>query len=186
MSELIRDVLDFSQLTLNRSGIEPVNLNQVINDVIAEYQPIIESSGAQISFHALPVIQAVPLQMKQLFSNLISNSLKFSRKGMKPVITIKSQRLKKNRLHGYKGLLPDVDYHSITVEDNGIGFNKIHAERIFGIFQRLHTNQEFEGTGIGLAICRKIVQNHFGEIHASSSENEGAVFTVVLPEKQTS
>jgi len=185
MSELIRDVLDFSQLNLNREGIEPVNLNQVIMDVIAESQPEIESSGAQINYDSLPVIQAVPLQMKQLFSNLISNSLKFSRKGMKPIVNIRSQRLKKNRLHGYKGLLPDVDYYSIAVEDNGIGFNNAHAERIFGIFQRLHSKQEFEGTGIGLAICRKIVQNHFGEIHASSSENDGAVFTVMLPEKQT-
>ncbi len=185
MSELIRDVLDFTQLTLNREGIELVNLNKVIDDLITEYKPIMEKCGAHIHYQTLPSIQAVPLQMKQLFSNLISNSLKFSRKGMKPVINIKSQRLKKNRLHGYKGLLPDVDYHSITVEDNGIGFNKIHAERIFGIFQRLHTKNEFEGTGIGLAICRKIVQNHFGEIHASSTESEGAVFTVVLPEKQT-
>lgn len=185
MSELIRDVLDFTQLNLNREGIEQVNLNHVIKDVSTELREEIESSLAQINYSSLPVIQAVPLQMKQLFSNLISNSVKFSRKGMKPIINIRSQRLKKNRLHGYKGLLPDVDYYSITVEDNGIGFSPAHAERIFGIFQRLHTKNEFDGTGIGLAICRKIAQNHFGEIHANSSENDGAVFTVLLPEKQT-
>jgi PAS domain S-box-containing protein len=167
MQTLIRGVLSYSELSRTTSVFEPVDLNHVLNDILAEFDLLIEQKQAQIRRQPLPTIDAVPLQMIQLFSNLISNALKYARAGVPPVITVVCR-------------LEDAQYH-IDVTDNGIGFAQEHAEQIFSIFKRLHRKTEYSGTGIGLAMCKKIVENHHGHIFARSQPGEGATFHLVLP-----
>jgi PAS domain S-box-containing protein len=164
---LIRDVLAYSELSKSAPVPEPVHLQQTIRDVRAEFELLIEHKGARFEVGQLPAIPAMPLQMSQLFGNLISNALKYSRAGTTPVLTITSQ--------------VEGDYHHILVADNGIGFDPQYAEQIFSIFQRLHRKTEYSGTGIGLAICKKIVQNHAGQIYATSQPGEGSTFHILLP-----
>ncbi len=184
MSHLIQDVLDFSQLSKGTISFSPVNLNQVMENITGDFELLIEQKGATVSYQSLPTIDAVPLQMQQLFSNLFSNALKFNRPGIPPVVTISSRRLMEKEKHQHLGLLPGTGYWMISVQDNGIGFEQEYAERIFNIFQRLHGKTDYAGTGIGLALCKKIVQNHHGEITAVSVVDKGAVFNIILPEKQ--
>jgi two-component system CheB/CheR fusion protein len=122
--------------------------------------------------------------MNQLFYNLIGNALKFSREEVPPVITISSRMLHKDELAAYPLLNYVWEYCEITVADNGIGFGEQYKEQIFEIFQRLHTKDQFEGTGIGLALCKKITMNHGGTITAESEEGEGSTFKVILPVKR--
>jgi PAS domain S-box-containing protein len=182
MQALIRDVLTYSELVKENDLYSNVNLNDIVIGTITDYELLIEQKRAKVNYNYLPVIEAIPLQMSQLFGNLISNSLKYSRPGVDPVITITSDILKPEEAAamGRPGQL----LHKIEFEDNGIGFGQEYAEKIFNIFQRLHGKTEFTGTGIGLAICKKIVQNHHGFIMASSVEGQGAVFTIILPEIQ--
>jgi signal transduction histidine kinase len=140
---------------------------------------LVEQTNAEIKYDDLPVVQAIPLQMSQLFGNLVSNALKFIKPGVKPVITITSGTATKDELQKFH--LLGGEYHYITVSDNGIGFSSEKADQIFNIFQRLHGKKDFEGTGIGLAVCRKIAQNHHGAIYATAEEGEGATFHVLLP-----
>lgn len=184
MSHLIQDVLDFSQLSKGTISFSPVNLNQVLENITGDFELLIEQKGATVNYHSLPTIDAVPLQMQQLFSNLVSNALKFNRPDTPPVVTISSRRLTENEKHQHRGLLPGTGYCMISVQDNGIGFEQQYEERIFNIFQRLHGKTDYAGTGIGLALCKKIVQNHHGEITAESAIDKGAVFNIILPEKQ--
>jgi signal transduction histidine kinase len=134
---------------------------------------------------ALPTLEAIPLQMYQLFANLVSNSLKFAREDIKPVISITC-----SLVDGKGAVVRSADesdyaaYYRIELRDNGIGFDPTHAGQIFNIFQRLHRKSEYAGTGIGLAMCRKIAQNHHGDIFATGIPGEGAVFTVILPARQ--
>lgn len=184
MSQLIQDVLNFSQLSKNRDAYELVDLNEVIQNIVTDFELLIEQKKAVIQYKELPSLEAVPLQMQQLFGNLISNALKFSRPDLAPVINITARRLKEQEKAAHIGLLPKVNYYSIDVADNGIGFSQEYAERIFNIFQRLHTKSDYAGTGIGLALCKKITQNHQGEISALSGVNTGSVFNIILPEQQ--
>jgi PAS domain S-box-containing protein len=182
MLALIRDVLAYSQLTNNVSGFATVDLNRIVEDIQTDFELLIEQKKAVVIAEKLPVIQAIPLQMSQLFGNLISNALKFTKKDTVPEISITSsyatsQDVKKLELNEGK-------YHRIELSDNGIGFNQGNAENIFNIFQRLHGKKEFEGTGIGLAMCRKIVVNHHGAIYATSEEGKGAKFHILLPVKE--
>jgi two-component system CheB/CheR fusion protein len=119
--------------------------------------------------------------MEQLFHNLISNALKFTSKKRKPVISITTFPVDKSQVSSFPRLNPSTTYYEIIVQDNGIGFNAAYAEQIFNIFQRLYDNKDFPGTGIGLALCRTIVNNHDGEIYALSKENKGAAFHIILP-----
>ncbi len=184
MSQLIRDVLDFSQLSLSNASFITVDLNKIVEDIFSDFELIVEEKQAQINLSPLPKIVAVPLQMQQLFSNLISNALKFNSSSVHPVITITSETLSAEELGEHKGLLPGVDYYQIKVADNGIGFNEKYAESIFGIFQRLHGKQEYAGTGIGLALCKKIIQNHHGDIWATSPATGGSAFYILLPKQK--
>lgn len=177
MITLIRDVLAYSQLSKDNQIYVQVDLNKIIEGVIIDFELLIEQKKAKIVYDNLPTLQAIPLQMSQLFGNLISNALKFSRTDMEPVIWIRS-----NLLTEY--ILRDTSYYQIEIRDNGIGFNQEHADQIFHIFQRLHGSKEYSGTGIGLAMCKKIVQNHHGEIHATASPQNGAIFNMILPERQ--
>ena len=149
-------------------------------EILADFDLVIEQKNAQVSIGQLPLVQAIPLQMSQLFGNLLSNALKYTKPGTRPEISINAQPVPETqlRLHAMDLELP---YIKIEVRDNGIGFSQQYAEQIFNIFQRLHGNDQYSGTGIGLAMCRKIMQNHNGEITAASQEGSGTVFTIIMP-----
>ena len=129
----------------------------------------------------LPEVRAIPVQMQQLFFNLIGNALKFTREGIEPRIVIQSRLLLPQEIILYPQLSRFKNYYEITVQDNGIGFEQKHAEKIFTIFQRLHPKTDYEGTGIGLSLVKKIITNHGGEIHAVSSPGQGTSFHIILP-----
>ncbi|RYU93440.1 PAS domain S-box protein [Emticicia agri] len=183
MTALIRDVLMYSQLVKENITYQQVNLNQIFENIFSDYELLIAQKEAVINYHELPVIEAIPLQMSQLFANLLSNSLKFVRKEVKPVISINARILTET-----EALTFDVSanntYYLIQFVDNGIGIPPEYIEKVFHIFQRLHRKSEYEGTGIGLAICKKIAQNHHGDITIESNAEGGATFNVVLPVKQ--
>ena len=159
------------------------DLNEILESVLNDFELPVEQKKAIIKSSKLPVIQAIPLQMNQLFHNLLSNGLKFTRPGVSPVINITSRMLSKEEA-GERIYRPGSPYCEIIFSDNGIGFNQDFAERIFKIFQRLNGRQEYEGTGIGLALCRKIVLLHHGEIFADSQEDQGTTVHIILPVKQ--
>lgn len=182
MSLLIKDLLTFSRISTRQEMTASVSLNQVVAEVLDTLEVAIEQSGAQIQVGTLPRIPGDESQLRQLFQNLLSNSLKFRRAETVPVITIQAERVKAQELPASVRpgrLVPD--YHQINVSDNGIGFDEKYIDRIFQVFQRLHTRNEFAGTGIGLAICEKVVTNHGGAITATSKPGQGATFIVYLP-----
>lgn len=181
MTKLINDLLNFSRLSVDNL-FEPVDLKIVISEILTDLELFIEEKQATVNISELPVIEAIPGQMRQLFQNIISNAMKFTRPGVKPVVNITAERIADKSVDSKpseKG-----NYYRINISDNGIGFDEKYLNKIFTIFQRLHTKQEYEGTGIGLAICKKIVEKHNGTLTASSHENEGATFTFILPIKQ--
>lgn len=184
MLKLIRDVLTFSQLSHQRQKLSVVDLNKVMENINSDFELLIKQKDATIEYYNLPEIEAIPMQMNQLFTNLLSNSLKFSRENVKPVVTITASRVSQEEISEYTMLNPEVSYYIIQVTDNGIGFEQKNAEKIFNIFQRLHNKTEYAGTGIGLALCKKIVLNHHGDIYATSTPQKGSVFNIILPEKQ--
>ena len=128
----------------------------------------------------MPIIKAIPSQIRQLFQNLLSNSLKFSKKDVPPKINISYQFINGKNIH-QEGVRAEVDYIQLLFEDNGIGFDQKDTEKIFQLFKRLHTRNEYSGTGIGLAVVKKIVENHDGFIRAESSKEKGAGFKILLP-----
>lgn len=170
MRTLINDLLGFSRLTTQARPFVAVNLSKIANEVLSDLQARIERMGGRVELLDLPTIEADPMLMHQLLQNLISNAIKFSRPEKAPVVTVHG------RLHG--------DVCQIIVKDNGIGFDEKYIDRIFAIFQRLHGRHEYEGTGVGLAVCRKIVERHGGSITAQSSPGQGAKFIISLPVKQ--
>jgi PAS domain S-box-containing protein len=183
MANLIRDVLAFSQITQSTDGFEEVDLTKTLQAIETDFELRIAQTGATVEFTNLPVLSAISSQMTQLFSNLMSNALKYIHPDVPPVIHVTGSISPPEKLAKHPQLNPHKSYHHITFSDNGIGFDQEHADRIFKIFQRLHGKTEFEGTGIGLSICRKIVQSHQGHISAAVGENGGAVFHILLPER---
>jgi two-component system, chemotaxis family, CheB/CheR fusion protein len=183
MSILIEDVLNFSKI-LDESVFENTDLNVILRNVIGDFDLRITEDHAVIDAGRLPVIQAVHLQMNQLFYNLLSNALKFSRPGVPPVIRISGKPLAMEEIRKHPALKESKEYVEITFEDNGIGFDQQFSRQIFQIFQRLHRNEQFQGTGIGLALCEKIVFNHHGDISAGAEEGKGASFRIILPLEQ--
>jgi PAS domain S-box-containing protein len=171
MTQLIDDLLIFSRLSQSDILLEKVDLNSLLSQIVSDLEITIRDKNATISFDGLPVVKGVPLQMGQVFQNLISNSLKFSAANRDPRITITSSVIEKGGSR----------VNRIKFADNGIGFDNTHAEKIFEIFQRLHTKDRFEGTGVGLAIVKKIIAMHGGEIRAHSERGEGATFEILLP-----
>lgn len=167
MKILIRDVLVYSQVSDQDSLFERVDLEQVIVDLQNEFELLIDQKHATFNFQNLPTIRAIRLQMVQLFGNLISNALKYSRPEIPVVIDIQVEK-------------KDSEYY-IQFRDNGIGFDQQYAGQIFQIFQRLHRKTEYSGTGIGLAICKKIVENHGGRIYATGVVGKGTSFHIILP-----
>ena len=181
MGTLIKEVLNFSNLLHGKTTFEQTDLDALLNTVLNDFDLLIAENGAVIRRDPLPVIDAMPLLMNQLFYNLLSNAFKFSKKGVKPVIAIASKILSMAEMAKYPDIDPNVPYCEISFKDNGIGFQQHSADRIFLIFHRLHRDECYSGTGIGLALCKEIVANHHGQIYAISKAGEGALFQIVLP-----
>jgi two-component system CheB/CheR fusion protein len=181
MSVLIRDLLNYSRLTKGERAFEEVNLNEMVQDVVSDLEVMVTQKSATVYTEALPVVKGIRLQLNQLFFNLIGNSLKFSKPDLPPLIQITSQRLSPSEAYA-KGLRPE-PYHEICFEDNGIGFDPKYRDQIFEIFQRLHAREAYAGTGIGLALSKRVVENHHGVIRAFADEGKGARFMVYLPDE---
>ncbi|KAB8335778.1 PAS domain S-box protein [Scytonema tolypothrichoides VB-61278] len=172
MQALIEDLLTLSRVTTRGQPFVPVDLTRVTREVLSDLEVRIQQTEAYVEVGELPIIHADPLQMRQLLQNLIGNALKFHRKDEPPIVKIYSQTL--NRQDA-------AQLCHVIVEDNGIGFDEKYLDRIFNVFQRLHGRSEYEGTGIGLAICRKIVERHNGSISAQSRPGQGSKFFIILP-----
>lgn len=181
MSALIKNLLSYSLLAHHDEMFEKVDLNEIVGAVLPDFEVLIKEKKAEITIDSLPNIESIPLQMNQLFVNLIGNALKFSIKGMPPKIEIISKKLDKKEVKSFESLNPDLGYAEIIVKDYGIGFNPQYEKQIFTIFQRLNQPSEYAGTGIGLAMVKRIVENHHGEIFAQSKEGKGAEFHVIIP-----
>jgi PAS domain S-box-containing protein len=183
MQRLIQDLLTLSRVTSRAQPFMEVDLHAVLQEVVSDLEVRIEQCGAKIEVGRLPTIDADPLQMRQLFQNLLSNALKFQKPGECPVVQISGKVLEVPEPQ-IPGAAPGDLICTIVVRDNGIGFDQKFAEKIFTVFQRLHGRLEYEGTGIGLAVVRKIADRHGGSVSAKSTEGEGATFIVTLPVKQ--
>lgn len=184
MTNLIKDLLNFSQLSSRDSAFSLVNLDEVVENLREDFELQIAAKGATLKIDPLGTIEGSALQMNQLFFNLVSNALKFSRDEVPPVISISARMISKEECLANAELNPNLSYKEIIVSDNGIGFEQQFAKQIFIIFQRLHGNNSYEGTGIGLALCKKIVDFHQGDIFAESSQGRGAAFHIWLPTSQ--
>ena len=172
MATLISDLLAYSRVTTRAQPFLEINLNDIIKNVVSDLEIRIDQSKGKVEYGELGKIQADALQMHQLFLNLVNNALKFHKPGESPVVRIATKTIEVSK--GRKCC-------QISIQDNGIGFDEKYLNRIFTIFQRLHGRQEYEGTGVGLAVCRKIVDRHGGSITAKSIPGEGATFLVSLP-----
>lgn len=180
MQNLMMDLVDYSKTMKDDKVFVKTSLNKLLADVLLELNVNIEEKNATVEIGNLPKINAIPFQIHQLFVNLISNSLKYSKKDVSPVIKIRTEKIKAGEkindieLFGKK-------YHKITITDNGIGFRQEFSEKIFMLFKRLETDINYNGTGIGLAICKKIIENHKGYIKAEGNPEIGSTFTIYLP-----
>ncbi len=182
MNTLIKDLLAYSYLNNPDRLFAVTDLNVIIADILIDFELMIEERDLEIKVGELPVINAIPLQMNQLFYNLISNALKFYKNdGSISKVEISSHKMTASQIKKYPTLDPKLSYYEIIIKDNGIGFNKQYENKIFTIFQRLHNNEVYTGTGIGLAIGKKIVENHKGIIFSKAEENIGAEFHIILP-----
>ncbi len=184
MEKLIKSLLSFSSTNLSEVDFLETNLNQTLSEALNVLNEKITNLGVVIESETLPTLKAVPLQMHQLFSNLIGNSIKYSKPGVPTQIKISVEKIYSNENEG--PINKDNTYWKIAFSDNGIGFEQEFENKIFEIFQRLHSKSEYEGTGIGLAICKKIVVAHNGTISASGVPNVGSTFTVLLPDHHIS
>lgn len=176
MQSLINDLLQFSRQTAISDDFVNTDLSELVKEAMLELEIEIEQNNAQINVDGLPVIYAIPGLMRQLFYNLISNAIKFRKKDAAPVINIYAEKINNTR--------NSTTYYRIAVSDNGIGFDPAYADEIFVIFKRLHSYHEFKGSGVGLSICKKIIDKHNGFIKAISRPNEGSTFVIELPEEQ--
>ena len=182
MSRLISDLLDYSRLSV-QAQFHPTDLNMLIKELLTDFREVIEEKNVQVHIGPIPIIETISSQIRQVFQNLISNALKFSRNQIAPSITISSELIDRKEIDGV--VKENGEFCRILIEDNGIGFDEKFLDRIFVIFQRLNNQTNYEGTGIGLAIAKKIIDKHNGLISAQSRENEGARFIIVLPVTQS-
>lgn len=179
MQLLIQDLLAYSRTNKKEKEFVHTNLSTLVSGVADDLEQFIQDKNATLNIGDLPEVKVIPFQFRQLFTNLISNSLKFRKEGIPLIIDITSKVIE--GVADPVKLNPETRYHEITIRDNGIGFDNEYGERIFEVFQRLHTRHEYEGTGIGLAICKKIVENHQGVMTAFGEPGKGATFTIYLP-----
>ncbi|HEX8333031.1 MAG TPA: PAS domain S-box protein [Segetibacter sp.] len=178
MNTMIDDILDLSALS-KKEHFEKCDLQNIVSETLDTLEQAIEDAKAIVNYKALPSAIIIPSQMRQLFQNLISNSIKFSKKEDPPVLNITHEYLPE--VNTEEKLWPADQYLQIKVADNGIGFEQEHAEKIFHLFDRLHSKSAYEGTGLGLAICKKIAENHGGTIIAQSQPGKGSIFTLIIP-----
>ena len=182
MRTLINDLLSYSKLSTIPEFIT-VSLNTIVQDTITDLEISIKETKAKIEVDNLPAIEMIPDQMRQVFQNIISNALKFSKSGMAPVIKIRSEFTEEKSAQSKA--VEKGSYCRIYITDDGIGFNEQYLDKIFTMFQRLHGRTEYEGTGIGLSIVKKIIEKHNGMVTAKSKEDQGATFILILPVMQT-
>ena len=183
MRHLIDTLLEFSRTARSNQPFLPVDLNAILKEVQTDLELKIEETATIIEIDSLPAIEAIPSQIKQLFDNLLSNSIKFKKQGTDPIIQIRCLRLSRKQKEQFH-LDTGNTWFKIDFTDNGIGFEPEYSTRIFQIFQRLHGKMEYPGSGIGLAICKKIIDQHKGLIYATGQPDNGATFTIILPEHQ--
>jgi light-regulated signal transduction histidine kinase (bacteriophytochrome) len=182
MKALVEDILTFSKLSMEKDSFVYSDLNQLLSDVLSDMEETIKEKKAHVVVEELPGLYVNPGLIRPLFYNLISNALKYSKNDLPPVVRIHSEC---PSLNGHAADQEDENkYCRIIVQDNGIGFEQQYSEHIFGMFKRLHLKNKYEGTGIGLALCKKIVEEHNGFISAISKVGEGSTFIVSLPLKQ--
>jgi signal transduction histidine kinase len=174
MFSMIEGVLNYSSINAAEHAIEQIDLNEIISNIESDIELLIQQKKGSIKKDKLPRIEGSNILVYQLFFNLLTNSFKFAKKELNAQVSISSTTVKKD----------DTEFVKITIKDNGIGFDKKYIPKLFNVFSRLHTKDKYEGTGLGLALCKKIVERHGGSIVASGIENEGATFTVLLPLKQ--
>jgi PAS domain S-box-containing protein len=177
LSNLIADVLDYSRVDNKKQQFAEVDLNQILLEILGDLSMVIEEKNAVIQVHKLPVVLGLDTQLRQLFYNLINNALKFNTS--QPIVTVSSANIPDND----NSLLLSGDYHIIAVADNGIGMESQYSAKIYDMFQRLHDRDTYGGNGIGLALCRRIIENHNGVINFSSVLGEGTTFRIYLPKK---
>lgn len=179
MEELINDILTFSKLSEQKDFFVRTDLNELLKDIVDDLHHTLEEKKAQVEIKQLPGLAVNPRLMKPLFFNLLSNALKYSKKNVPPMISIYAECFKESTAAGR-----DSEFCKIYIKDNGIGFDQQYAEQIFEMFQRLHSQAEYKGNGIGLTLCQQIVEKHHGSISAVSKVNEGTTFIVSLPVHQ--
>jgi hypothetical protein len=180
MRDLIDDLLQFSRTNKSEEVMEVSNMNVLLETAKHDLGEIIYDKKATITSDGLPPMRVIPFQIKQLFQNLISNSLKYSLDAVPPKIHIAYSKTSTSKIPQIKASNYKI-YHTISVSDNGIGFDQDYSDKIFVLFNRLHGKNEYSGTGIGLSICKKIVENHNGYIFADGQKDKGAIFTIYLP-----
>jgi PAS domain S-box-containing protein len=178
MRNLINDILLSSLISTNTQHLKPVDLEVAAREVVSDLEGLIQQTGGTVQLGWLPTIHADPPQIRQLFQNLIGNGLKFQHPDRPPVVRLSARALPDSEIAADEANNPR---YEIAIEDNGIGFEEIYLDRIFQMFQRLHGRKEYEGTGMGLAICRSIVERHHGQITARSTPGQGTTFLVILP-----
>nr|MBA2611635.1 chemotaxis protein CheR [Bacteroidota bacterium] len=184
MTKLMQDMLEFAGVKNHEKLFVKTDLNDIVKNILFDFELLIAEKKAQIIINDLPEIEAVPFQMNQLFYDLIHNALKFSKTDIIPIIEISSRKLTKENVKAHLKLNQKLSYYEILIKDNGIGFDQKYEKQIFTMFQRLNIVNRYTGTGIGLAICKKIVQTYSGEIFAEAKENMGATFHIILPIEQ--
>lgn len=182
MKTLIVDILNYSRLSAVDGEYVPTDLNIVLKELQEDFELMIADKNGKLVYNNLPVIEVNRGQMRQVFQNLISNSLKFSKDGVSPVIKINAKILIEKSFDSKENV--NGDFCLLTIEDNGIGFDDKYATTVFSLFQRLHPKDSFEGTGIGLSIAKKIIEKHQGLIQVTSTPGVGTIFMIVLPLKQ--
>jgi len=184
MQMLINDLLSFSRQSVSSSDFERTDLNTLAREAIAELEIEVEKSNAKIHLGELPVVWAISSLMKQLFHNLVSNAVKFRKKGVDPIVHIEAKKMH-GKDHSLQVTSNGYKYYKVSISDNGIGFDPKYSDEIFMVFKRLNSYHEYEGTGVGLSICKKILEKHNGYIIAQSEPGKGSTFSFVLPEKQS-
>ena len=182
MKKLIDSLMDFLFIQEEREYFRKTDMNEVLKSVENDLQLVFEESGSTLQAAPLPVIEAIPMQMKQLFTNLIVNAIKFRKPGVPPELKISCALAEKTELSS-RGVAPEREYYKIEVKDNGIGFEPEYSQKIFKAFYRLHGNAEYPGSGIGLAICNRILDIHKGIIYGESILGIGSAFTFLIPQK---
>src|SRR5690606_14908328 len=181
LSGMVDGVLKYSIINANEEELKKVNLNELTENVLMDLELVIEQKNIDVTVSELPVVTGIPTLLQQLIYNLVSNAIKFSKEKDQSQISISSKIIHVKDLPADFNVNGVENYYDIRVQDNGIGFKQQYAESLFNIFSRLNSKEKYEGTGLGLTLCRKIVHRHNGEILAEGIEGKGSCFRVLLP-----